>query len=149
MREILFRGKRVDNEKWIEGSLVNNIFFRVSTSVWVTYIINPDEYEEYDCMEDIEVIPETVGQFTGLTDKNGKEIFEGDIFVSDYFEDTKFVVVFEHGAFCGTSERTGIVPLGFANDSDETGCEDDDFYYPDNYSIHIKVVGNIHDQKEK
>ena len=65
MREILFRGKRVDGDKWIEGSLWNN-------------------YGEVKILSDLnaigyEVIPETVGQYTGLTDKNGKWIFEGDI----------------------------------------------------------------------
>ena len=88
MREILFRGKRVDNGEWVEGSLVNNIFFRAESNRPIPYIIDPYEYVEYDCMEDIgdlavEVAPETVGQFTGRTDKNSKRVFEGDILCAD------------------------------------------------------------------
>lgn len=156
MREIIFRGKptgSVMNEEDVQdfmfdladGFVHGNLITDEHEPTIVGKVVDSDW--DYCSMEWwCPVIKETVGQFTGLLDKNGKKIFEGDIFVSDYFEDgTKFVVIFEHGAFCGKSERTGIFPLGFANDSDETGCEDDDFYYPDDYSIHIKVVGNIHD----
>ena len=73
MREIVFRGKRKDNGKWIEG-----YYFKK---------LNPhteDGFPLYHGIADLppfgaEVIPETVGQFTGLVDRNGKRIFEGDI----------------------------------------------------------------------
>ncbi len=149
MREILFRGKRIDSELWVEGSLVNNIFFRAESNRPIPYIIDPHEYESYDCMEDIgelavEVIEDTVGQFTGLHDKNGVEIFEGDIFTSDYFDDTyHFEVVFSDGAFCGKHKSTGIYMLGFTN-FDDNG-EDLGYWCEEDYTSHIQIIGNIHD----
>jgi uncharacterized phage protein (TIGR01671 family) len=70
MRQIKFRGKRVDNGEWVYGDL-----WRSYGKTETTYVIR----DGHGNMSDYEVNPATVGQFTGLMDKNGKEIWEGDV----------------------------------------------------------------------
>jgi uncharacterized phage protein (TIGR01671 family) len=93
MREILFRGKRIDNGEWVEGF----------------YIQKPNPCSEdgkpvRHCIIDMppfgyDVEPETVGQFTGLHDKNGKRIFEDDVVVClEYLEYGNLTVGWDDGA---------------------------------------------------
>lgn len=160
MREIIFRGKAVidlvrepffefwerevlKNGDWIYGDLIWNN----GTPFIVHGVI--EDTDEYISLEWwVPVAPETIGQYTGLTDKNCKKIFEGDVFKSDYYNDRKFEVVFSDGAFCGKIKGTGMFPLGYTNDYYRTGDDDDDFCYPTDYVSHVEVIGNIYDNPE-
>ena len=134
MREILFRGKRIDNGEWVEGFYNHIPCGRFLCDEHCIQTIKQDGrigqlYDVYDS---------TVEQFTGLTDKNGKKIFENDIIVICYesdgenFSETKRVHYNE--------KECCWYPMRW----DEC-CE-----YCDHYTEvkSIEVIGNIHDNPE-
>lgn len=142
MREIVFRGKRIDNAEWIEGDLLRTKFYLDDSEHSLIFTATV-EFPRSEFGGANEVIPETVGQYTGLTDKNGKRIFEGDI-VKHYnmFSDPEAYVIGHVYYFqdrCMWKRTT-------SDDFNNTGRPIDD---PE---IHVgskyEVIGNIHDNPE-
>ena len=121
MREILFRGKSANTRKWIIGDYEH---FYLSDGELVVYISEWGERND-------KVFPETVGQYTGLTDKNGKRIFEGDIVRVD---DTENAVV-EY------DETSAFYMVVFDRAESDFGSLIEQ--YPN-----VEVIGNIHDNPE-
>lgn len=125
MREILFRGKRVDNGEWVCGYYVYDDSGQLTEKPRADII----RLHEHPCgfsMIPYEVIPETVGQYTGLTDKNGNKIFEGDI-------------VKTNGAVYGCRWAEYNYEFEFANENENYGIA---------YAQDVEIIGNIHDNPE-
>lgn len=95
MREIKFRGKRLDDGEWEYGSLLEQKDIDACGSNY--FIVEMTRSTDFDCKWKERVDPKTIGQFTGLTDKNGKEMYEGDILLVNGKQ--KVVVSFKDGQF--------------------------------------------------
>ena len=152
-REILFRGFAPDengtekvfvNGEWIKGKWVEGFLFKTQEH---TYIAYAEQFDDDLFLSPknifVKVLPETVGQYTGLPDKNGKKIFEGGIVesrASENKEDWKrWIVTFYDGSFCFERE----LPRKRKHKHERNIlCEDEVKLYG------LVVIGNIHDNPE-
>jgi len=134
MREIILRGKRVDNGEWVEGEIIFKIMEGVRDENPSMHCRIPNEmFGQF-----IDVIPETVGQFTGLLDKNGKRIFEGDILLgmeegngeTTAWEQVRYKIEFN-------PKSTAFVGV-------ETGADNWDIEISD-INTYYEIIGSIHD----
>ena len=130
MREILFRGKRVDNGEWVYGYYT--CAYGIHTIEFATPSHDNCHFHQHD------VVPTTIGQFTGLTDRNGAKIFEGDVYIftnDDGTETKPCQVGFDLGRFAG------IIRLGKGGHDtltiDYLHCKE-----------RVEIIGNIHDNPE-
>ena len=142
MREILFRGKRTDNGEWVEGWYEMYPFGRwpVKTS------IIPSEGAKAGHYEHVEVDPSTVGQYTGMKDKNGKRIWDGDILhtakivdgIGGYYQPPLDYHV------------NVVVKWDLCAWMWETLCDDKRYItFPDAWCHYeCEVIGNVHDNPE-
>ena len=138
MREILFGGKRVDNNQWTEGFL-SFVYTDGKNSNGFIYtdkaqIYSPVEVRSHD------VYTATVGQFIGLCDKNGVKIFEGDV-LRDELGDDGIITYFESIA----SFRSGTFRYRVGNEV--WNLNEGDPNRPTQLQ-YTEVIGNIHDNEE-
>lgn len=122
MREILFRGKRTDNGQWVEGwayPFTNGGYVGKDNRMCIRNgMYAKDIYE---------IAPETVGQYTGLTDKNGRKIFEGDI-IKDVDTGKVFSIEWHEPAFVRVDNRR--------------------YFFWDMCAESYEVIGNIYESPE-
>lgn len=133
MREILFRGKRKDNGKWVYG-----FYALFASNKGLKHGIYTGA--ENGCVIPYEVDPETVGQFTGLTDKNGKKIFEGDI-VKEWSSHWKTPLKTEVNIYEVVCEYLGSLHLIRKTEYGENST-------PLYRRSVVEVIGNIYDNPE-
>lgn len=144
MREIIFRGKRIDNGEWVEGLPFGSIYGGFSNGAICSIRKAAEKYGDVHS-----VVIETVGQYTGLTDKNGNKIFEGDIVQLHYFyeeHDPTTLGAYEAEQTIVATISVWDMGVGFNQvGGNLSGYLHDWLESPQD---ELEVIGNIHDNLE-
>ena len=146
MREIEFRGKTKLGREWINGGVVHQTdWYGDLVDRW--FVIDGTDTNDYDIGNSYEVIPETVGQFTGLLDKNGTKIFEGDIVKWGHLPHSyeKPIRIAAVASNPDIQYRTVTMrdPITHRDYYFKQGC----FAYAET-QFYLEVIGNIHENPE-
>jgi len=140
MREIKFRGKRIDNGEWVHGHLVEDCYIVGSVVEWTEDYFNTEFWYKVD--------PKTVGQYTGLQDRNGKDIYEGDMI---FHYDQNCIIEYDSSAFVLKGLHKDKYKRAYAHLAhyliDVTIPEVDGSKY-DGVTTKLEVIGNRFDNPE-
>lgn len=133
MHDILFRAKRTDNGKWAYGYYIKTHDYLDNREIHLIVGIDSTSFPTNEITDTNEIDLETLGQYTGLTDKNGVKIFEGDIVLKRTYQGKKpFLVAYHDGMFhCGWGGGSSTATHGYTLADKQ-----------------IEVIGNVYDNFE-
>ena len=126
MKEILFKAKRLDNGEWVEGSLLQTTAVSLKSFIVESSCYTFDKWDWNECAQ---VDTDTICQYTGLTDKNGKKIWENDVVKKHFYTDYAWIIETVRGKYLCT--RPIFESMAYSEDVK-----------------HFEVLGNIFDNPE-
>ena len=122
-KQEIFKALRTDGHGWVVGDLIR----KGRDIPYIRFSTGEGGYKDW--ME-VSVIPETVFEFTGLQDKNGVDIYEGDIIYAENYKPKEMTIYFLEGGFC-LKWSDDCFPIDINHFFPSTGCQ-------------FKIIGNIH-----
>ena len=149
MREILFRGKRKSDNEWIDGYYVQVEDFLDDKRHNLIFEIDSVAYPDNEIVGSNGICPNTLGQYTGSTDKNGVKIFEGDILSCDDYPYTSDGNQNYYAEIVWLDENAAFGLYTFKNPMSKVRGVSEGCDYIDDFTSDVwEVIGNIYDNPE-